>query len=115
MSNYVVFIIELEQQQRTKKNSNRNLKDLKKVIKSNLLQEEGTQSESKKISKGIIFVRTRFLAHALASSMENSSDGLLRGLGTSVFTGTEAPESEGGELKIPIFHSTIKQHGGQHK
>ncbi|KAK3783980.1 hypothetical protein RRG08_010098, partial [Elysia crispata] len=90
------FFKELEQQQRTKKNNNRNLKDLKKVIKRNLLQEEGTQSESRKISKGIIFVRTRFLAHALASSIENSSDGLLRGLGTSVFTGTEAPESEGG-------------------
>ncbi|RUS76324.1 hypothetical protein EGW08_015912 [Elysia chlorotica] len=90
------FFQELEQLRRTKKSSNKNLRELKKVIKENLLQDDEAQGENPKVAKGIIFVRTRFLAHALARSMEDSKDGRLKSLGTSVFTGTEAPESEGG-------------------
>ncbi|GFO06057.1 interferon-induced helicase c domain-containing protein 1, partial [Plakobranchus ocellatus] len=76
--------------------SNPNLKALKRAIKENLFKGHGKDTESDKNSKGIVFVRTRFLAHALASWLEHSKDGQLQTLRASVFTGTEATEDEGG-------------------
>ena len=103
-------ITELKTLQREKKGPNKNLKELKKVIKDNLVpkpkegvpdpKEEEAHGKKEKVSKGIIFVRTRFLAHALAKWMENIKDGELRALGTSVFTGTDAPEDDGGGLEL---------------
>ncbi|GFR86782.1 interferon-induced helicase C domain-containing protein 1 [Elysia marginata] len=92
------FFHELERLERDTKKSNKNLKLLKRVIKENLesLDEEEAQHKHRKVSKGIIFVRTRFIAYALTSWMERNNDGHLKGLGTSVFTGTEASEDEGG-------------------
>lgn len=94
------FFQDLKHLKRDTKKGNKNLKQLKEVIKKNLLknsEERETQDGQKeKISKGIIFVRTRFIAHALTSWMESNQDPSLKGLGTSVFTGTDAPEDEGG-------------------
>ncbi|GFO06050.1 retinoic acid-inducible protein ic, partial [Plakobranchus ocellatus] len=96
----------------SKDTSNPNLETMKTLIKKNLVDKQ--EVDTKK-SKGIIFVPTRFLAHALASWLNDCKDESLELLQASAFTGSQASGDKGGMTSSQQDSTLMKFRSGETK